>query len=132
MELSACYRKSGYNNTVSSRLSAKAKRTTCAFNERRLECSMPCSQRDRKSPAMKRSAAFARNGKTSVELNPSRRHADSWVNSEIISARAWAGLSFSSDSSLAAVSRMTWDWVRQFKYWHYYNRDATENLNLRS
>src|SRR6185369_12891964 len=132
MGVSAFYRKSGYNNMVSLPLSASPKRATCASNERRLECSMLCSRPDRRSPATKRSHAFARNGKTSTASNPLQHPADLWANCETISAKAWAGLSFSSDSSLAAVSRMTWDWVRQFKYWHYYNRDATENLNLRS
>ena len=65
-------------------------------------------------------------------IKPSRqRHADLWANFEIISAKAWVGLSFSSDSSLADVSRMTWGWVRQFKYSRYWNRDATETLDLR-
>ena len=102
-----------------------------AFNERKLECSMPCSQYDRKSPAMKRSRMFAKNGKTLMESNPSQRHADLWANFEIISAKAWVGLSFFSDSSLAGASQMTWGWVRQFKYSRYWNRDATETLDLR-
>src|SRR5215212_948026 len=131
MGVLACYRKSGYNNTVSSRLSVSPKRITCASNELRLGYSMPCSHRDRKSPAMRRSRVFARNGKTLTESNPSQPHADLWANCEIISERAWAGLSFSSDSSLADVSQMTWGWGKQFRYWRYWNRAATEILDLR-
>src|SRR5215211_4750223 len=108
MEVLEFYLMTGYNNTASSRRLAQLKQTTCAFNGRRLEYSMPCSQRGRKSLAMNHSRAFAKNGKTLMESNPSQRHADLWANCEIISATAWAGLSFSSDSSLAAVSRMTW------------------------
>src|SRR5690242_9068595 len=92
---------------------------------------MPCSLRDRRSPVTKRSLVFASNGKTLMESNPFESHAVLWANCEIISARAWGGLSFSSDSSSAAVSQMTWGWVRQFKYWRYWNRDATKILDLR-
>src|SRR5215212_10903945 len=131
MGVLACYRKSGYNNTVSSRLSVSPKRITCASKERRLEYSMPCSHRDRKSLAMRHSRVFARNGKTLMESNPSLLHADLWANCETISERDWAGLSFFSDSSLADASQMTWAWGRQFKYWRYWNRDVTDTLDLR-
>src|SRR4029078_11990591 len=100
-----------------SHLSVQLKRTTFAFKKRRLACSMPCLPHGRKSPAIKRSRVFARNGKTLVASNPSQSRADLWDGCEIISERDWAGLHFSSDSSLAAVSPTTWDWARQFKYW---------------
>src|ERR1051325_259888 len=131
MEVLEFYPKSGYNNTVCSRLSASPKRTTCAFNERRLECSMPCSPRDPRSPVTKRSRVFASNGKTLMESNRFESRAALWANCEIISARDWAGLSFSSNLSSAAVSQMTWGWVRQFKYWRYWSRDAKEILDPR-
>ena len=60
--------------------------------------------------------------------NPSQRQPDLWANCEIISVRGWAGLSFSSSSSLAAASQMTWDWARQFKYSPSCNRAATLSL----